>query len=111
VAILPLSSGSNSFIISVESGGNQTGTPGLPLENPVVFKVVDKAGKPVPGADVQFEIKPGGVVSPVITKTDNTSKASVRVTLGDEAVDYTITAKVSGSTGSLIVKTEGGGGG
>ena len=110
VAILPLSSGSNNYVISVVSGDNQTGIPNAQLHDPIVFKVLDKNGNPVPGADVQFDIKPGGSVSPPYNTTDNSSLVSVKVILGGEQLDYTVTAKVAGSTGSVIIKTTEGSG-
>lgn len=103
-AILPLSGGSDNYIITAVSGDNQTGIVGFKLDSPIVFKVTDKSGHPVPGTQIQFEIKPDGKVDPHFTKTDNSSQATVRVTLGNDPVDYTITAKVGSSSGSVKVK-------
>lgn len=105
--IIPLGGANDNYLITAVSGDNQTGTPGIPLENPIVFQITDKNHKPVPGADVQFEIKPSGRVSPVYMKADNNSQATVKVVLGTEPADYTVTAKVAGSTGSVKISSSG----
>lgn len=104
--ILPLASSSN-YTINVISGDNQTGMPNMPLQDPIVFEILDGNGKPIPGADVSFDIKPDGSVSPTFNTTDNSSMVSTKVILGANAVDYTITAKISGTTKSVTIKTVG----
>jgi len=99
-AILPLSIGSDSYDITPVSGDNQTTIAGFKLTDPIVFNVTDKSGNPVPGTQIQFEIKPDGRVDPAFTKTNNSSQATVFVTLGDDQVEYTITARVGSSSGS-----------
>jgi len=104
-AIFPLSNGSDDYIISVAAGDDQVGIAGFRLDNPIVFNVTDKEGRPVPGTQVQFEIKPGGKVDPLFSMTNDSSQVAVKVTLGEDRVDYTVTAKVGGSTCSVKAKT------
>lgn len=102
--ILPLAIGSDNYIITAVSGDNQTGMAGFKLDSPIIFNVTDKGGHPVPDTQIQFEIKPDGKVEPAFTRTDNSSQATVKVTLGQAQVDYTVTAKIGSSTGSVKIK-------
>lgn len=104
VAIIPLSAGSSDYIITPISGDNQTTMPGTMLKDPIVFKVTDSKGNPVPNTNIQFTIEPSGTIRPSYMKTDNSSLASIRVTLGIQDSEYTITAKVASSTGSVTIK-------
>lgn len=107
--ILPLGMPSNNYVITVVSGDNQTAVPGMQLQNPIVFKLTDKSSNPLPGVDMQFNITSGGIVDPAYDKTDNSSQVSVKVTLGSNPGDYTVTAKVGDVTQNVIITTENGG--
>ncbi len=91
--------------IALVSGGNQTGTAGQPLAQPLVLKVTTAAGAAAPGATVSFAAKAGsGSLSAASVRTDARGQASVTWTLGPRAgadVD-TATATASGLTGSPI---------
>lgn len=106
-AILPLSSGSDGYIITVAAGDNQVGIAGFRLDNPIVFNVTDKEGHPVPGTQVQFEIKPDGKVDPLYSMTNESSQVAVKVTFGKDQGDYTVIAKVGGSTCSAKAMARG----
>lgn len=108
--LLPLGAPNDNYIIIVVSGDNQTGNQGMPLDNPIVFKLTDKSGNPLPGVDMQLNVTPDGMVSPTIDKTDNNSQVSVKVTLGVKSVDntYTVHAKVGDVTKDVDIQVSGG---
>ncbi|MEK9499423.1 Ig-like domain-containing protein [Gemmatimonadota bacterium DH-20] len=68
--------------VAAESGANQAGTVGAPLPSPVVVRVVDASGGPVPGTPVTFVPSDGGAVSDSRVVTDAQGRASVQWTLG-----------------------------
>ena len=89
--------------LSILSGNNQSGNPGVALAAPVVVKVVDGTGAPVPGVIVTFTVNPVGAAtvspSPAITLNDGT--ASATVTLGAASAGAaTIVASATGVAGS-----------
>lgn len=97
----------------VEAGGNnQLGTAGQPLGAPLVVKVTDVVGNPVPGIGVLFEVIQGGgnlagaATANVVTTAQGL--APVVLTLGSNpAVSNQVRASASGLVGSPIVFTAG----
>lgn len=110
LVILPPANSGTAVTISVVSGNNQTVYPGMPLQNPIVFKVVDRSGKPMTDTYTQFNITPSGSVNPTYGQTDTNGQVSTKVTLGSDAGEYTITATVDKTVYSIFVQTESGGG-
>ena len=86
--------------MSVVSGNGQSGFVGTQLASPLVVKVVDAGGAPVPGQLVNFAVSPAGAAtvtpSPSITLNDGT--ASAAVTLGAAPGSITITASAGSAT-------------
>jgi adhesin/invasin len=67
--------------VQVLSGGGQTGDVGTELKKPIVVRVVDAAGNPVPGATLLARAATG-TVSDTLPASDSTGRISVRWTLG-----------------------------
>lgn len=71
----------------IKSGNNQSAQAGKPLPEPIMIKVVDESGNPVPGCAVQFQVEMGdgkfaNGKSKVDVETDSEGLASVEFTLG-----------------------------
>jgi len=89
--------------IELVSGGGQEGIGGVPLLYPVVFRVCDTEGEPVPEIFVQMSLSPGGSVDPSIVRTGEDGTVSVKVEPGKEDGTYIIKAEVGDATGTAIV--------
>ena len=68
--------------IAVSSGNAQRGSPGKPLEEPIVVTVRDPSGAPVPNVRVSWIADDGGSIDPVTGVTDITGTVSALWTLG-----------------------------
>lgn len=72
-------------IIRVVHGDGQSGRVGEELSDPVVIRVTDSQGRPMPGTDVAFELTdagPGAEIEPATATTDAHGEAEGRFTLG-----------------------------
>ena len=98
IGVPPPSAGS----IQVVSGSGQSAPAGAALPSPLVVLVNSKTGSPFPGATVSFTVSPAGAatLSPTTATTGADGKASVTATLGSTPGDITVTATVTGVTGS-----------
>jgi hypothetical protein len=68
----------------VLSGAGQTGSVGTELKQPIVVRLADRAGNPVPGA--ALVIRPlAGTVADTIVASDSAGRVNVRWTLGRSA--------------------------
>ena len=71
-------------VLLVESGGDQEGTAGATLPNPIVVRVTDQGGAGVPGVVVSFSPdEGGGSVNPQNAASDADGRVSTEWTLGD----------------------------
>ncbi|HWO88911.1 MAG TPA: leishmanolysin-related zinc metalloendopeptidase [Gemmatimonadales bacterium] len=85
-------SGSTAFTVQqtptqivIVGGNGQGGTPGQVLPAPLVARVSDGLGAPVPGAVVAFSVLAGGgSVSQAMDTTDTNGQASVTWTMGTD---------------------------
>jgi hypothetical protein len=68
----------------VVSGEGQTGEVGAELKKPIVVRIADVAGNPVPGAALIIRPTAGGVTDTIIS-SDSAGRVSVRWTLGRTA--------------------------
>jgi adhesin/invasin len=102
---------SNSFIITsgnpasiaVSSGSPQSATISTAFAGPLAVAVRDAAGNPVSGATVTFAAPasgPSATLSAAQAITDATGGATVTATANSIAGSYTVTASVSGVTGT-----------
>ena len=81
---LPVEVGAPASIMAVR-GNDQEAPAGTPLPDSLVVKVVDSAGKPVPGQQVIFVLadeSPGAEVTPDISVTNAEGTAAARWVLG-----------------------------
>ncbi|HKH83176.1 MAG TPA: Ig-like domain-containing protein [Gemmatimonadales bacterium] len=82
--------------IEVVNGNGQVGTAGLPLEQPVMVRLVDATGKGVPNHPVSWVVSGGGGrATPETSMTDEEGLASVTWILGPTAGPNTLDAVVS----------------
>lgn len=86
--------------LTLMSGGGQTGAAGYALPDPIVVRVLDHAGVPVAGANVNFIAPTGSTATPSQAKTDDAGLARSVWTLG---TDPNETLRVSGEGGTLTV--------
>jgi hypothetical protein len=85
--------------ITAISGNNQSGTVGTKLATPVVVKVTDSRGNPVPNATVMFSVAAGmGTAAPSSQQTGADGTASASWTLGNSPGAETLTASTAGPT-------------
>jgi len=89
--------------ITVVSGDNLNGIVGLPLKDPIEFRLTDVDGNPVNSTTVQFSIQPGGTVTPTSDTSDTNGIVRVRVVLGTDPGTYLVLAKSNGITSRVTV--------
>jgi flagellar protein FlaJ len=78
---------------------------GLPLPEPIVFKVTDSKGKPVANATIAFSIKPStGKITKSGEKTSIDGTIPVYITPGVEPGTYSVQAKYNEDSGSAEIK-------
>jgi hypothetical protein len=78
------------------------GTPGKLLGNGVEARVTDEFGNAVKGATVTFKAS-SGVLSPARVVTDEKGRARTQWTLGRDAAEQSLVARVSGSGASATL--------
>jgi adhesin/invasin len=89
--------------IQAVSGDGQTGQVGSALGQPLVVKVADQFGNPIPGVTVSWSITGGGSVSESSTQTGQDGLTSVTRVLGGAAGPQTTKATAEALTGSPSV--------
>ncbi len=92
--------------VSLISGNNQAQAPNTPLVSPLVVKVTNAAGIPVPGFTVNWAATSGGgSVSNSTSSTGSNGQTQVTATLGAALGTQTFTATASGLSGSPVTFT------
>ncbi len=93
------------------SGGNQEGTGGALLADPLVVKLVDSDGRPAAGIPVYFSFQdnPEGKKSsakliPNEAVTDKNGEAATQVRLGNATGEYRINIEVAGQDADYYVR-------
>jgi hypothetical protein len=89
------------------SGNGQSAVAGSPVPHPLVVLAVDRSGHPVEGVVVVFRfVDPpeGAVIAPPAPATDPEGLASVDVTLGSDAGDQPVEARLDDSQSDLRVR-------
>jgi uncharacterized protein (TIGR03437 family) len=92
------------------SGDGQSAPTGLAFSAPLVVRLVDQNGGPVPGVQVAFSVRQGQAsVNPQVANTDANGQASTNVVAGGTAGPVVIAAQFSSSvvTWSLNVFAQG----
>jgi len=83
--------------LAIVWGNNQTAVVGSALTQPLVVKVTDQYGNPLPGVTVNFSVTAGAAsLSSATATTASDGKAQVNVTLGTTPGAVAISASVSG---------------
>jgi hypothetical protein len=86
------------------SGNGQLGVPGRPLADPLVVRLLDRYGNPVPEVDVSWRVDGGGYVSAPVARTGVEGMATVDWILGDASLQRAV-AVVDGVYGSPLAFT------
>jgi len=90
-------------------GGNeQSAAPGEELPQPLVVKVTDAEGSPLPDVRVAFELgagAEGGETTPDTATTDEKGEASTRWVLGDDPGEQRVEAEVVGAGIPIVIFT------
>ena len=91
--------------IAPVSGDAQSGQVGTSLPAPLVVRVTDAFGNPVPGITVNWTVTGGGSVSDATTQTGENGQTSVTRTLGTTAGPQGTLATAGGLAGSPVTFT------
>lgn len=90
-----------SALLSVVSGNDQQGTPGLPLPQQLVVRLTRAGGMPATNVPVSWAITGGGgTLNSATSRTDQAGVARVSLTLGPQAGTTTVEARAAGASGS-----------
>lgn len=88
--------------IEMVAGNGQVGPVGQALAQPLVVRVLDESGAPLPGVGVLWAAQGGGSVSADEVTTGSGGEASVQRVLGSEPGEQTTTARATGAQGSPV---------
>lgn len=92
--------------INLLSGGRQRALPGVALQDPIVVRVLDTKGRPLPGARVLFVPNSGhGSVTADSVITDDAGEAAVIWTLGDTVGTQRLDVGISSGLGIQVTAT------
>ncbi|MBA3260580.1 MAG: Ig-like domain-containing protein [Gemmatimonadales bacterium] len=89
--------------LSLESGNGQSAPAGQALAAPLVVRVTDAFGNPIPGMQITWAAGGGGSVSEAVTTSDENGRASVIRTLGIASGGQSTEATSGGLAGSPVV--------
>jgi PKD repeat protein len=96
---------STASTLTLVSGNGQSASVGAELPAPLVVKVTDSFGNPIPGVEVQWAAEGGGDVSAATTTTGEDGQTSVTRTLGPAAGEQRTTATGQDLAGSPVTFT------
>ncbi len=101
--------------VEVVQGDEQEGAPGAPLQDPLIVRVTDSVGSPLPGQAVTWSVSGGGgAIDPVAASSNSEGLAFAEWILGPSPGLNLVEAQVAGSdavTFTARAKVGGGGGG
>jgi uncharacterized protein (TIGR03437 family) len=83
-------------VLRIISGNNQSGPAGSRLPLPLMVRVEDASGNPVPGMPVTWESPPSVTLSAASTASDANGIVSATVTLGGAAGSIQVTLRTTG---------------
>lgn len=98
--VLPTEAGPGD--IRLFSGDNQHGPAGAELNEPLVVRVLDRRGQPLPNQQVAFGLAdqvPGAAITPATAQTGDDGTAEARWVLGSVSGSQTAVARVVGVDG------------
>jgi Bacterial Ig-like domain (group 1) len=83
--------------LEMVQGNEQVGQPGAPLKDPLIVRVTDSAGNPLPGQPVDWAVNGGGgAVDPASSTSNAEGLAFAEWILGPEAGLNVVEAQVAG---------------
>jgi mono/diheme cytochrome c family protein len=88
--------------IAESGGGKQTGSIGMPLDQPLVVQVNDATGSGIAGAAVYFTGPPGVTFTPAAALTDSSGQVNTNVSLGQQSGRYKLVASTRDSSGKNV---------
>lgn len=89
-------------------GDGQTAAAGTQLVNPLVVRVENAFGRPIPGVEVAWNVESGGgFITPATTTTDSEGLAQAQWTLGLKAGQQSALAMVGGLSARLLATAGG----
>lgn len=91
--------------MEIVAGNGQSAPPGAELPDPLVVKVTDELGDPVPDVRVVFELgagAQGGELLPDTAVTRANGEASARWTLGEALGEHRVSAEVVGAGAAVV---------
>lgn len=92
--------------IVVVQGANQSVQAGKDLPTPIVFRVLDSLGVPIPGVTVSLSIVAGGgAVTPASDTTNGRGEFTAKWTLGPGVAQQSIAASVPGVATRTVTAT------
>ena len=92
--------------VEMVQGDEQVGPAGAPLEDPLIVRVTDSAGSPLPGQVVTWSVSSGGgAVEPVTDSTNSEGLASAEWILGPSPGLNVVEARVATSTAGPVLFT------
>jgi hypothetical protein len=87
--------------LQAASGYGQEGTVGKMLDDPLVARLTDRAGRPLAGMSIRFESDVVGEIDPATATTNEDGRASARVRLGTTEGTQTIEARLNQTDSGL----------
>jgi hypothetical protein len=98
--------------IEMVQGDEQVGPPGAPLDDPLIVRVTDSAGSPLPGQAVIWSVSGGGgAVDPTTASTNDEGLAFAEWILGPSPGLNVVEAQVAGSDAVMFTARANGGDG
>jgi uncharacterized protein (TIGR03437 family) len=89
------------LMLTLVSGGGQVASPGVPLAQPIVFRVTDINNVSYPGLVVRVSVTGAGTVTPPAAVTDSTGSVSFQWTPGSVSFNH-LTATVDGGPSLMV---------
>lgn len=92
--------------IEMVQGDEQVGSPGEPLDDPLIVRVTDSAGSPLPGQVITWSVNEGGgAVDPVTGSSNSEGLAIAEWILGPLPGLNVVEAQVAGSDARTVIFT------
>jgi hypothetical protein len=94
------------FGFTIQSPLAQEGQVGFRLPSPITVRAYDSGGQPLPNAEIDFSVEPGGgTIEPQKARTDANGDAAAVWTLGTKAGQYVATVSSEGVGEAYVFAT------